>query len=138
MADGPAGVLTVMSKSRYVAPEFGLSLPGREASSFMLVPRLVGPILVDPLCPVAETCEPLGLPDVEGSMATYDFILSGVDPEVSLQGAAATDAEAWREAVLFLSEMLRENPMREGGAFSLQVIVRHDGREICRVGASAH
>lgn len=71
-------------------------------------------------------------------MATYDFIVSGVDPEVSLQGAAATDAEAWQEAVLFLSEMLRENPMREGGAFSLQVIVRHDGREICRVGASAH
>ncbi|WP_436358126.1 hypothetical protein [Brevundimonas sp. CEF1] len=34
--------------------------------------------------------------------------------------------------------MLREKPVREGGAFSLQVIVRNEGREICRVGASAH
>jgi len=53
-------------------------------------------------------------------MATYDFILSGVDAEMALQGAASTDAEAWREAILFLSEMLREKPVREGGAFSLQ------------------
>lgn len=84
------------------------------------------------------TCEPPGIPDVDGSMAIYDYIVSGVDPEVALQGAASTDADAWREAILFLSEMLREKPMREGGAFSLRIIVRHEGREICRVGASAH
>lgn len=77
-------------------------------------------------------------PNVEVFMATYDFILSGVDSETPLQGAASTDAEAWREAILFLSEMLREMPVREGGAFSLQIIVRNEGREICRVGASAH
>ncbi|HAL07573.1 MAG TPA: hypothetical protein DCP26_09525 [Brevundimonas sp.] len=71
-------------------------------------------------------------------MATYDFILSGVDAEMALQGAASTDAEAWREAILFLSEMLREKPVREGGSFSLQIIVRKEGREICRVGASAY
>lgn len=71
-------------------------------------------------------------------MATYDFILSGVDSEMRLQGAASTDAEAWRQAILFLSEMLREKPVREGGAFALQIIVRNEGREICRVGASAH
>jgi len=77
-------------------------------------------------------------PNVEVFMATYDFILSGVDSEAPLQGAASTDAEAWREAILFLSEMLREKPVREGGVFSLQIIVRNEGREICRVGASAH
>lgn len=77
-------------------------------------------------------------PNVEVFMATYDFILSGLDSEMPLQGAASTDAEAWREAILFLSEMLREKPVREGGAFSLQIIVRNEGREICRVGASAH
>ncbi len=71
-------------------------------------------------------------------MATYDFILSGVDAEMALEGGASTDAEAWREAILFLSEMLREKPVREGGAFSLQIIVRKEGREICRVGASAY
>lgn len=71
-------------------------------------------------------------------MATYDFIVSGLDPVMALQGEAPTDAEAWREAILFLSEMLREKPIREGRAFSLQVIVRNEGREICRVGASAH
>lgn len=70
-------------------------------------------------------------------MATYDFIVSGVDPEMALRGAASTDAEAWREAILFLSEMLREKPVREGGAFALEVIVCNDGREICRVGASS-
>ncbi len=84
------------------------------------------------------TCEPPSLPDVDGSMATYDYIVSGVDPEVALQGAASTDADARREAILFLSEMLREKPMREGGAFSLRIIVRHEGREVCQVGASAH
>ena len=77
------------------------------------------------------------LPNVDAFMATYDFIVSGVDPEMAFQGAASTDAEAWREAILFLSEMLREQPVREGGAFSLEVIVRNDGREICRVGASS-
>lgn len=67
----------------------------------------------------------------------YDFILSGLYPEMALQGEASSDAEARREAVLFLSEMLREKPLREGGAFSLQVIVRNEGREIGRVSASA-
>jgi hypothetical protein len=70
-------------------------------------------------------------------MATYDFIVSGVDPETAHTGSASTDGEARREAVLFLSELLRETP-GEGGAFSLQVIVRNEGREICRVSASAH
>jgi hypothetical protein len=71
-------------------------------------------------------------------MATYDFILSGVDPEMALQGAASTDAEAWREAVLYLSEILSEKPAREGGVFSLEVVVRQEGREVCRVGASSY
>ena len=70
-------------------------------------------------------------------MATYDFIVSGVDPEMALQSAAPSDADAWREAVLFLSEILRERPVREGGAFSLEIIVRDEGREVCRVGASS-
>lgn len=90
------------------------------------------------LCPVSATCDRGGLPDVDASMATYDFILSGVDPEMALQGAASTDAEAWREAVLFLSEILREKPAREGGVFSLEVVVRQEGREVCRVGASSY
>ncbi len=105
--------------------------------------RLLGPglaCLTSANIPVSGigTCEPSGLLDVEDSMATYDYIVSGVDPELALQGVASTDADAWREAILFLSEMLREKPMREGGAFSLRIIVRHEGREICRVGASAH
>lgn len=91
-----------------------------------------------PLCRVSAICDTHGLPGVEGSMATYDFIVRGVDPETAHRGSASTDDEAWREAILFLSEMLREKPVREGGAFSLQVIVRNEGREICRVGASAH
>jgi len=70
-------------------------------------------------------------------MATYDFIVSGVDPEMALQSAAPSDADAWREAVLFLSEILRERPVREGGAFSFEIIVRNEGREVCRVGASS-
>jgi len=88
------------------------------------------------LCPVSATCDRGGPPDVDASMATYDFIVSG-DPEMALQGAASTDAEAWQEAILFLSEMLRERPVREGGVFSLEVIVRNEGREVCRVGASS-
>lgn len=49
-------------------------------------------------------------------MATYDFIVSGVDPEMTLQSAASSDSDAWREAVLFLSEILRERPVREGAS----------------------
>lgn len=70
-------------------------------------------------------------------MASYDFVVSGIEPEMAFHGAASTDAEAWREAVLFLSEMLREKPVQDGGAFFLQVVVRNRGREICRLGASA-
>ncbi|ANF54009.1 hypothetical protein NI454_08415 [Brevundimonas diminuta] len=70
-------------------------------------------------------------------MATYDFIVSGVDPEMALQSVASSDADAWREAVLFLSEILRERPVREGGAFLLEIIVRNEGREVCRVCASS-
>lgn len=99
------------------------------------MPRPFGAL---PLCPVSATCHPPGFPHVEASMATYDFIVSGVGPEMALQGAATTDAEAWREAILFLSEMLRDEPVQGDGAFSLQVIVRNEGREICRVSASAH
>lgn len=42
------------------------------------------------LCPVSATCDPRGLPNVDASMATYDFIVSGVNPEMALQGAPRT------------------------------------------------
>ena len=53
-----------------------------------------------------------------------------------LQGVSATDGDARREAIMFLSEMMREQPIRDGGAFALEVVVRCAGREICRVEAS--
>lgn len=70
-------------------------------------------------------------------MATYDYILTGMEPETTFHGAALSDADAWREAIMFMSEMLRENPIREGGAFCLQLIVKDGDREICRIGAAA-
>lgn len=68
-------------------------------------------------------------------MATYDYIVTGVEPEAAFRGAACSDADAWREAILFLSEMLREINVQEGGPFSLQVIVQSGGGEVCRVTA---
>ncbi len=53
-----------------------------------------------------------------------------------LQRVSATDAEARREAIMFLSEVMREQPIRDGGAFALKVVVSRSGIEICRVAAS--
>lgn len=69
-------------------------------------------------------------------MATYDYTLRGPEPEMVLQGVSATDGDARREAIMFLSEMMREQPIRDGGAFALEVVVSRSGIEICRVAAS--
>ncbi|MNW10070.1 hypothetical protein D3C71_2072090 [compost metagenome] len=71
-------------------------------------------------------------------MTIYKYIVSGVEPEKTFRGAASSDAAARQEAVLFLSEILRETPLSEGGAFSLHVVVESEGREVCRLKASAH
>ncbi|MND58626.1 hypothetical protein D3C80_497950 [compost metagenome] len=63
-------------------------------------------------------------------MATYDYTLRGPEPDMVLQGVSATDADARREAILFLSEMMREQPIRDGGAFALEVVVSRSGRNL--------
>lgn len=66
-------------------------------------------------------------------MARYDYLVTGVDPEMVLEGEAASDAEAWRAAVILVSEIMREPPVLRGGPFALHVVVTAEGRKVCSV-----
>ncbi|MGH7021427.1 MAG: hypothetical protein ACREEY_16225 [Brevundimonas sp.] len=69
-------------------------------------------------------------------MAVYDYLVTGVEPEMVLEGHALSDAGAWRDAVFLASEIMREKPLLESGSFAFRVEVKtRDGRSVCYVEA---
>lgn len=70
-------------------------------------------------------------------MARYEYVLTQNGIETVQSGGAASDAEARREAILFLSEVLRETGLADEPV-NLRVMARTArGRHVCRVDASA-
>lgn len=69
-------------------------------------------------------------------MTVYDYLVTGVDPEMVLEGEAPSDAGAWRDAVMLVSEIMREKPVLESGSFTVKVEVKTQaGRSVCCVEA---
>ena len=72
-------------------------------------------------------------------MTVYDYLVTGVEPEMVLEGEALSDAHAWRDAVMLVSEIMREKPVLESGSFNVKVEVRTPaGRSVCCVEARSH
>lgn len=57
-------------------------------------------------------------------MASYQYTVTGVGSPMSLSGQASDDVAAKREAVLFLSELLRDLAVSKRGGSVIRVEVR--------------
>lgn len=69
-------------------------------------------------------------------MTVYDYLVTGVEPEMVLEGEASSDTGAWRDAVMLVSEIMRERPVLESGSFRVRVEVKTQaGRSVCCVEA---
>ncbi|MNN80283.1 hypothetical protein D3C81_1970000 [compost metagenome] len=70
------------------------------------------------------------------SMTVYDYLVTGVEPEMVLEAEAPSDVGAWRDAVMLVSEIMREKPVLESGSFTVKVEVKTQaGRPVCCVEA---
>jgi hypothetical protein len=65
-------------------------------------------------------------------MAVFQYTVTGAGPSMSLSGEAPDAREAQREAVLFLSGLLRDRAVADEGGSEIRIEVRGaDGDLVC-------
>lgn len=70
-------------------------------------------------------------------MSHFQYSLISDAPTVTLEGAAANEQEARREAISFLADLLRDLAMGDGEGSRLRVEARaRDGKLVCAVAAN--
>ena len=76
------------------------------------------------------------IPDTRAMMSHFQYTLIGDGPTITLEGAAADEKTARREAIGFLADLLRDLALSGGQGSNLRVEAHTpDGRLVCAVAA---
>lgn len=66
-------------------------------------------------------------------MSSYEYILTEGDAVTRHSGGAGSDLDAWREAVIFYGELLRETTLVTGATEVKLDVISPDGRTVCTI-----